>query len=396
MASEFNIAQARTRFPALNAEQVFLDNAATYGISRAATTAFSKGYEAAAKFVNASPDELRLALTPLPQICLGISTTQLLHNLSTALKFEPGDELVLSKLNHEANTAPWVRIAERLGLQVKWWSASDTRNPVCDLDELGQLLSEKTRLVACPHASNITGTITKVKEIAKLVHQYPRALLCVDGVALAPHRQVDVKDLDVDIYAFSWYKVYGPHIAELYASSRIHDQINSLGHFFKGTDTLDLKLNLASASYEATQSIPAVLEFLGPNPAATWDTIASHEEKLQAILLNYLRSQDQITIYGEPSSSKVLRVPVISFTVQGIKSQKVVEEVERRTQFCFRHGHMYSHRLLNDVVGLEDVEDGVVRISMLHYNTGESAPGSLRGRVADGHQRKKLPSWSRA
>lgn len=181
--------------------------------------------------------------------------------------------------------------------------------------------------------------------------------------------------------AFSWYKVYGPHIAELYASSRIHDQINSLGHFFKGTDTLDLKLNLASASYEATQSIPAVLEFLGPNPAATWDTIASHEEKLQAILLNYLRSQDQITIYGEPSSSKELRVPVISFTVQGIKSQKVVEEVERRTQFCFRHGHMYSHRLLNDVVGLEDVEDGVVRISMLHYNTGESAPGSLRGRV---------------
>jgi selenocysteine lyase/cysteine desulfurase len=193
----------------------------------------------------------------------------------------------------------------------------------------------------------------------------------VDGVALAPHRQVDAKDLDADIYAFSWYKVYGPHISQLYASSRIHDQIDSLGHFFKGTDTLDLKLNLASASYEATQSIPAVLEYLGPNPAATWDKIASHEEKLQALLLDYLRSEDQITICGEPSASKDLRVPVISFTVQGIKSQKIVEEVERRTRFCFRNGHMYSHRLLNDIVGLEDVEDGVVRISMLHYNSVE-------------------------
>lgn len=120
------------------------------------------------------PGSAGLALIPLLQICLGISTTQLLHNLSTALKFEPGDELVLSKLNHEANTAAWVRIAGRLGLQVKWWSASDTRNPDCDLDELVQLLSERTRLVACPHASNITGTITNVKEIAKLVHQYPR------------------------------------------------------------------------------------------------------------------------------------------------------------------------------------------------------------------------------
>ncbi|RHZ50444.1 uncharacterized protein CDV56_101201 [Aspergillus thermomutatus] len=386
MAAEFDIAQARTRFPALKLKRVFLDNAggsqvldtviesitsylsttnvqlgATYGISRAATAAFAKGYEAAAEFINASPDE----------ICLGISTTQLLHNLSTALRFQPGDELVLSKLNHEANSAPWVRVAERLGLQVKWWSASDSRNPVCDLDELGQLLSEKTRLVACPHASNITGTITNVREIAKLVHQYPRALLCVDGVALAPHRQVDVKDLDVDIYAFSWYKVYGPHIAQLYASSRVHDQIDTLGHFFKGTDTLDLKLNLASASYEATQCIPAVLEYLGPNPTATWDKIASYEEKLQAILLDYLRSEDQITICGEPSASKELRVPVVSFTVQGIKSRKVIEEVERRTWFCFRHGHMYSHRLLNDIVGLEDVEDGVVRISMLHYNTEE-------------------------
>ncbi|PYI28187.1 PLP-dependent transferase [Aspergillus indologenus CBS 114.80] len=382
----FSISEARSRFPALNQEQVFLDNAggsqaldsviesittylsstnvqlgATYKIAKASTAAYGHGYEAAAKFINAKPEE----------ICLGVSTTQLLHNLSTALDFQPGDELIISKLNHEANSAAWDRIATRLGLTVKWWSASDRQNPICDPEELKALLSNKTRLVAFPHASNITGTISDVKQITRIVHQYPRALVCVDGVALAPHRQVDVKDLDVDFYAFSWYKVYGPHMAQLYAASRIHDQISPLCHYFKTTETLDLKLNLASANYELTQSIPRVLEYLGSDFTAAWDQIATFEEKLQKILLDYLNEEERITIYGEPSASKELRVPVISFVVRGIKSQAFVEEVEKRSPFGFRSGHMYSHRLVKDIIGLDDIEDGVVRISMLHYNTEE-------------------------
>ncbi|CAG8334815.1 unnamed protein product [Penicillium nalgiovense] len=309
------------------------------------------------------------------QISIGISTTQLLHNLATALKFQPGDELVLSKLNHEANTSPWVHIADRLGLTVKWWAASDPKNPVCDPAELKSLLSDKTRLVACPHASNITGTITHIRKVADVVHVYPRALLCVDGVALAPHRQVDVKVLDVDFYAFSWYKVYGPHLAQLYASSRVHDQIQPLGHFFKPTDTLDLKLNLASANYELTQCIPEVVEYFGSDPSTTWAQMAEHEERLQQILLEFLASNSRVDVIGEPSASKELRVPVISFVVQGVGSQRLVEEVERRSAFGFRSGHMYSHRLLADVCGLEDVEDGVVRVSFLHYNTEAEVRG---------------------
>ncbi|OOO05621.1 aminotransferase class V [Aspergillus oryzae] len=388
-----DIAQVRSHFPALKQEQVFLDNAggsqvldtviesiasyltntnvqlgATYKTSKLSTAGFANGYEAAAKFINAKPEET----------CLGVSTTQLLHNLSTALKFQPGDELILSKLNHEANSAAWVRIAERLGLEVKWWSASNPQNPVCDPNDLKQLISEKTRLVACPHASNILGSIVDVKEIAKIVHQYPRALLCVDGVALAPHRQVDVKDLDVDFYAFSWYKVYGPHIAQLYASSRIHDQIDTLGHFFKGTDTLDLKLNLASANYEHVQSIPRVVEYFEPDVSASWEKIAVQEERLQQIILDFLNGNDRVTVYGERSADKNLRVPVISFTVRGTKSQKLVEEVEKRSAYGFRSGHMYSHRLIKDIIGLEDVEDGVVRISMLHYNTEEEMTGLVK------------------
>lgn len=108
---------------------------------------------------------------------------------------------------------------------------------------------------------------------------------------------------------------------------------------------------------------------------AVWSAIADHEERLQEILLKFLRDKAEkglVTIYGEPQSSKDLRVPVISFTVRGMSSSRVVEEVEKISMLGFRNGHMYSHRLLRDVFGLEDVEDGVVRISMLHYNTGMS------------------------
>ncbi|OQD99721.1 hypothetical protein PENVUL_c062G06457 [Penicillium vulpinum] len=360
MTSTFDVLAARTRFPALQQEQVYMDNAggsqvldtvaesirsyllntnvqlgATYQVSQISTNAYDNAYKVAAGFTNAAPEE----------ISIGISTTQLLHNLSTALMFQPGDELVLSKLNHEANTSPWVHIAERLGLTVKWWTASDPKNPVCDSTELKSLLSDKTRLVACPHASNITGTISPIREIADVVHVHPRA--------------------------FSWYKVYGPHLAQLYASSRVHDQIQSLGHFFKRTDTLDLKLNLASANYELTQSIPQVVEYFGSEPSATWAQMAEHEERLQQILLEFLASNSRTDVIGEPTASKELRVPVISFIVQGVDSQRIVEEVERRSAFGFRSGHMYSHRRLADVCGLDDVEDGVVRVSFLHYNTGQ-------------------------
>lgn len=168
--------------------------------------------------------------------------------------------------------------------------------------------------------------------------------------------------------------MYGPHLAQLYASSRIHDEIDSLAHFFKPTNTLDLKLNLASANYELTQSIPAVVAYFGSDPGATWTAMVAHEERLQGILLRFLVAHDRVTIIGEPSASQELRVPVISFVVSGVKSQRLVEAVEERSKYGFRSGHMYSHRLLKDVCGLEDVDDGVVRVSLLHYNTGECFP----------------------
>lgn len=300
---------------------------------------------------------------------LGPSTTQLFRNLSLALyeHLTPGSEIILSKLDHEANVASWLQMAEWRNLTVKWWDAPDKQNPKLESSVLKTLLSDKTKLVCCTHTSNILGTISDIKQIAKTVHTVPGALLCVDAVAYAPHRQVDMRDLDVDFYCFSWYKVYGPHIAMLYAKQSSQSKLQSLGHYFKGSASLEDKLGLAAANYELTASVPKVCEYLSRIP---WQAIASHEEKLQGILIDYLNSRSDVKIWGEPVADAAKRVPVISWTVDGRSSKDIVEAVEAQSDFGFRWGAFYSNRLVQEVLGLDPV-DGVVRVSLVHYNTGK-------------------------
>jgi len=159
------------------------------------------------KLVFIEPNHLVSTISLIVLLVIGSSTTQLFRNLSTSLKFKSGDELILSKFNHEANTAPWISIAEREGLTVKWWDVPPNPNPQLNLEELRKLMTPKTKLVTVPHVSNILGTLHDVKAIAKTVHEVEGAMLCVDGVAYAPHELINVKDLDVDFYSFSWYKV---------------------------------------------------------------------------------------------------------------------------------------------------------------------------------------------
>jgi selenocysteine lyase/cysteine desulfurase len=132
------------------------------------------------------------------------------------LRFQEGDELIVSLIDHEANIAPWVDLAERQKLVLKWWKPDEDApgartNPKLLVSDLAALLTDKTRLVTCTHASNILGTIHDIKAIASTVHSHnPNTLVCIDGVSFAPHHRVDVKDLGVDFYALSWYKVRTP------------------------------------------------------------------------------------------------------------------------------------------------------------------------------------------
>ena len=203
----------------------------------------------------------------------------------------------------------------------------------------------------------------------------------MDAVAYAPHRAVDVKAFGVDFYSFSWYKVYGPHQAILYASPRGQRAIQSLGHYFNEKahpNELSNQLGLAAGAYELAASLPKVLDYCSPRDKF-WAAVAAHEEKLQRILLEYLNKRSDVTIYGKKEADSKLRVPVVSFTVKGRKSVDVVEAVEKRSNYGIRYGHFYSHRMLTEIFGLPE-DDGVVRVSLVHYNTGEdlSNPHNLR------------------
>lgn len=374
----------RAAFPSLDQDQVFLDNAggsqtlrtvitsisdyfskynvqldASYAVGQQATATFDRAHEICAQYINAEIDE----------IVLGSSTTQILRNLSTALKLKPGDEIIVSAVDHEANIAPWVDLAEQRGLALKWWKPPHPTNPKLLADDLEKLLSPETRIVTCTHASNILGTITDIKSIAQVAHK-AGALFCVDGVGYAAHRPIDVKALGVDFYCFSWYKVYGPHISMLYASRSAQHHVRPLGHFFNSPVGLTEKIGLAGASYELVQALPHVVNYLGASGSSTWNAIIAQEERLQTLLIDYLRSRSDVTIYGEPSGKSAVRLSTVSFTVQGWNCQKLVEGVERVSAYGIRAGCNYAERLVREILGRG--RDGVVRVSMLHYNTGKN------------------------
>jgi selenocysteine lyase/cysteine desulfurase len=158
----------------------------------------------------------------------------------------------------------------------------------------------------------------------------------------------------------------------LYGSTKAQEQMISLGHYFNPSATLENKLGLASSNYELTQSIPAVLSYFGSAPSESsrkWAAIKAYEADLQEVLLAYLRDRRDVTIYGEPSSDANLRVPTVSFVIEGQSSRGVVEKVEAVSKFGFRWGAFYSNRLVENVLGLG--QDGVIRVSMVHYNTRE-------------------------
>lgn len=393
-SSTIDIAAVRSQFPGLDQKQVFFDNAggsqvlqsvitsitdyltktnvqlgASYPVSQLSTNKFDSGYQAAARYINASSKD----------IVFGPSTTQLFRNLSTALKVKAGDEFVLSKLDHEANIAAWVQLAEWKGVTVKWWvpTQNTKTNPKLEPEDLKSLITSKTRLVTATHTSNILGSVTDVAALSQAIKELnPNTLFAVDAVAYAPHAAVDVKAFGVDFYSFSWYKVYGPHVALLYVSERGQKEIESLGHFFKAGDTVEELLGLAGGSYEAVQSVPRIVSYLD---SVGWDAIHAQEETIQEILLSYLRSKpDQIQIYGEPSSDRNLRVPVISFRVKGRSSFGITDAIEARSPYGGRAGHFYSKRLVSEVLEIADSDDGVVRISLLHYNTEEEVQGLVK------------------
>lgn len=385
----------RAQFPALGPKWALFDNAggsvplagvierasaymrghavqlgASYELSARATAEVAAGHRAAERLVNAEPGE----------VVLGASTTANLRLLARALRptWGAATDIVVTNLDHEANIGPW-RELEREGIQVREWRFRPG-TAALHADDLEPLLTPRTRLVCFTHCANVVGTIHDAAAIIRRIHA-AGALACVDGVAFAPHRLVDVKALDADFYAVSLYKTYGPHLALLYGRSELLRAARSQNHFFFGDDEVPYKLEPGGVPHELAASLPAIPEYLldlesrlpgggsgaeRERLARAFDAIAAHEAALVAPLLEFLRSRTGVRIVGEPTADPARRVPTVAFTVDGRDAAEIPATLDA-AGVAIRYGHFYAHRAI-EALGLLG-RNGVVRVSMVHYNT---------------------------
>lgn len=396
VTTSLDLAAARAHFPGLEGPWALFDNAggslparpvieriqgylesmcvqlgATYPRSAASTEAVASGHHAVATLLNAAPEE----------VVLNGSSTLNAHLLATALapSFSPGDEIVVTNLDHEANIGAWRRL-ERQGLVLREWSFDPETQRLLP-ETLEPLLNDRTRLVCFTHCSNVVGSIHDVKDITRRVHA-AGARVCVDGVAYAPHRPLDVKDWDVDFYLFSPYKVYGPHLGALYGKKEHLLEAANLNHYFFAEDAIPYKLQPGNVSHELAAGLPGIVEYfervaatsgvVGDSPRARIEALgallAEHEASLAAPLLELLASKPGVRILGEPSADPTLRVPTVAFTVEGRHSEQIATALEKY-QVAARWGDFYAARAMK-ALGLER-QGGIVRVSMVHYNAPE-------------------------
>ncbi len=313
------------------------------------------------------------------QTILGSSTTSLLHTIANAYAdvWPKGNRIIAAETGHEANVGPWADLAKK-GFDFQIWKV-DTKTFQCPLDTLEALLKEKTtKIVALPHVSNLLGEIVDLQPIVELVHQYG-AKVVADGVAYAAHRPIDVKAWNVDWYVFSWYKVYGPHMAALFGTHEAFSEITGPNHFFIPKN-IPYKFELGGVSHEGCAGLnvlPKYFNVLNGKPAdAPWNrqtivdafnTMAELELPVQQRLIDFLKTKNSVQIIG-PAHAEKTRVPTISFLHDRLSPPQIVEHVNKRNM-GIRYGNAYAFRLCQ-ALGI-DTDDGVVRASMVHYNTVE-------------------------
>jgi selenocysteine lyase/cysteine desulfurase len=228
------------------------------------------------------------------------------------------------------------------------------------------------------HASNVLGTVNPVAQVAQRVHAVG-AQLCVDAVAYAPHRLVDVQASGADMYVFSFYKVFGPHYAVLWVRHALLRSLPSLNHYFIGPDVLPYKLQPGNVNYELSYGCMGINDYLvdvGRQLGASgtvrqkmqraFDAFEQHEDAMAERLLAYLRSKRSVRIIGMDSAAAGGRVPTVSFMVAGQMSESIVRHTDR-FRIGIRFGDFYAKRLVESL-GLH-TQGGVVRVSIAHYNT---------------------------
>lgn len=390
-----NLDTIRAQFPALASGAVFFDNPGGTQVARAVIDrmnhylihtnanhggAFKTAIESDAvlEAAHSAMADLLGAASP-DEIVFGPNMTTLTFSLSRALGrwLAPGDEIVVTRLDHDANIAPWLLLAEDRGAVVKW---VDIRAEDCTLDmsDFESQISDKTKIVACGYASNAVGTINDVKTVVGLAHAVG-ALCFVDAVQYAPHGPIDVQALDCDFLACSAYKFFGPHVGILYGKYTLLDRLPAY-KVRPAEDRPPHKFQTGTQNHEGLAGVLGAVEYFewlgsGSQKAEgrraalvqAMTTLADYERALGAYLIEGLQTVKGLKIWGITDAARSeRRVPTVSFTLDGWHPRTVAERLAQAGIYVW-DGNYYALAIM-ERLGLQ-AGGGMVRVGLAHYNT---------------------------
>ena len=340
----------------------------SFASSREADEITGAARGAIADLINADPNE----------VAFGQNMTSITFAVSRALSrtWRAGDEIVVTRLDHDANITPWVLAAEERGVAVRWLDFLPEKNHDLDYPALDAMLTSKTRLVAVTHASNAIGTVVDVRRVVEAAHSVG-ARVFVDAVHYTPHGSIDIGDLDCDFLAASAYKFFGPHTGFLYGRGELLAQLDAYKVRPAPSDPPG-KWETGTQSFEALAGVRAAVDYiasLGDTDRAgghrrealrsAMKSIGLHEQKLSDAFLSAVGELDGVVVHG-PSGPDVRRTPTFAIGVTGVTPEVVAGALSERGIFVWS-GHYYAVEVMRRLGVLE--KGGLVRIGFVHYNT---------------------------
>ncbi len=343
------------------AEYLRRDNAnigAPYETSRRTDALVARAHERAGSFLGCDPGE----------VAFGPSMTALNFLLTRALarELEAGDEIVVTRLDHDANVAPWLALADDIGVVVRFVGVHDDLS--LDLDDLAAKLTGRTKVVAFPAAANSVGTRPEVARVVELAHE-AGALAWVDAGHSGPHGPLDVAAWGCDVLVCSPYKFFGPHMGMAFGREELLRSWRAYKVRPSAEEPVGRRFELGTSQHELLAGFVAAVDYVH---SLGWDAIVDHETALGQRFLDGL--PDGVTLHGLPTMQG--RVPTFCFSVPDRTARSVAEHLAER-EIAVWWGNYYALETMRQV-GLDE-DDGAVRAGMVHYNTAEEVDRLLAG-----------------